>query len=327
LIDIHHIMNIKQIVIWGHKLHSHTHSYIHNGFYIAFNKLGFETYYYDDSDDVSIHDFSNSLFITEHQVNKKIPLRQDCLYLTHYIDEGDYIGIPKENIIILKVTLRDFLEKELNKGLTYSELTFGQKYEYHSIDDGYNCLYMYWATDLLPEQIDENIREINNIIVQPEINFIGSLTDKWKQFNFLCINNGIFFNHYGATFNIHSNLNVSITDNMNLIKRSLIAPALQDDEQVKKQYIPCRIFKNISYGKMGITNNKTVNELFGDRLIYETDLNKLFEKSIEFERNSKKQEKIIELMEHVRDNHTYINRVNTILNYINKYTSFTSFAP
>ena len=34
-------MKITQIVIWGHKLHSHTHSYIHNGFYIAFQKMGF----------------------------------------------------------------------------------------------------------------------------------------------------------------------------------------------------------------------------------------------------------------------------------------------
>ena len=315
-------MKIQQIIIWGHKLHSHTHSYIHNGFFLAFNKLGFETYHYDDYDDVSNHDFSNSLFITEHQVNKKIPLRQDCLYLTHYVDDGDYVGIPKENIIILKVTLRDFVERDLNKNLTYIELPFGQKYEYHTIDDEYNCLYMYWATDLLPEEIDMNIREINKNTPQPEVNFIGSITEKWRQFYQICIQNGIIFNHLGATFNIHSNRNVSITDNMNLIKRSLIAPALQDDEQVKKQYIPCRIFKNISYGKMGITNNKIVNELFENRLIYETDLNILFKKSIEFENNPKKQEKVIELMKYVRDNHTYINRVNTIMKYINKYTKF-----
>lgn len=315
-------MEIKQIVVWGHKLHSHTHSYIHNGFFIAFTKLGFKTYYYDDYDDVTKHDFTNTLFITEHQVNKRIPLRQDCLYLTHYADEGDYIGIPKENIIILKVTLRDFVEGDLNKNLNYIELHFGQKYEYHTIDDGYNCLYIYWATDLLPEEVDKNIREININTLQPEINFIGSVTEKWHQFYKICIQNGLKFNHFGATFNIHSNRNVSITDNMNLIKRSLIAPALQDDVQVKRQYIPCRIFKNISYGKMGITNNKIVNELFDNKLIYETNLNILFQKSIEFENNPKKQEILIELMEYVRDNHTYINRVNTIMKYINEYTKF-----
>ena len=315
-------MKIQQVIIWGHKLHSHTHSYIHNGFYIAFRKLGFETYYYDDYDDVSKHDFSNSLFITEHQVNKKIPLRQDCVYVTHYVDENDYTGIPKENIIILKVTLRDFVEGDLNKNLNYTKLPFGQKYECHATDNGYNCLYMYWATDLLPEEIDKNIREININTSQSEINFIGSATGKWRQFHKICIQNGLRVNHLGATFNIHSNRNVSIADNMNLIKRSLIAPALQDDDQVRKQYIPCRIFKNISYGKMGITNNKIVNDLFNNRLIYETDLNKLLKKSIEFEHNPRKHELIIELMEYVRDNHTYISRVNTMIKYINDYTKF-----
>lgn len=315
-------MKIQQIIIWGHKLHSHTHSYIHNGFYIAFCKLGFNTYYYDDNDDVSKHDFSNSLFITEHQVNKKIPLRQDCLYVTHYVDEFDYKGIPKENIIILKSALRDFVEGDLNKNIHYMELPFGNKFEYHATDDGYNCLYMYWATDLLPEEIDKNIQELNDIPPEHEINFIGSVTDIWRHFRDVCYQNGLKFNHLGATFNVHSTQNVSITDNMFLIKRSLIAPALQDDGQVSKQYIPCRIFKNISYGKMGITNNKIVNELFDNRLIFETDMNVLFKKSIEFERNPKKQELIIELMEYVRDNHTYINRVHTIIKYINLYTTF-----
>ena len=315
-------MEIKQVIIWGHKLHSHTHSYIHNGFFIAFKKLGFKTFYYDDKDDVGNHDFSNSFFITEHQVNKKIPLRQDCLYLTHYVDKGDYLGIPKENIIILKVTLRDFVEGDLNKNIKYIDLHSGQKYEYYAMDDGYKCLYMYWATDLLPEEIDVNIRDIDKMKPENELNFIGSMTDKWQQICQICNRNGLKFNQLGATFNINSNRNVSIADNMNLIKRSLIAPALQDDDQVNKNYIPCRIFKNISYGKMGITNNKIVNELFDNRLIYDTNLNILFKKSIEFGSNPKKQEIIIGLMEYVRDNHTYINRANTIMKYINEYTIF-----
>jgi hypothetical protein len=316
-------MEIKQVVIWGHKLHSHTHSYIHNGFFIAFNKKGFKTYYYDDNDDVRNHDFSHSLFITEHQVNKKIPLRQDCLYLTHYIDEGDYLGIPKENIIILKVTLRDFVEGDSNKNLNYIALPFGQKHEYHTLDNGFNCLYMYWATDLLPDEINANIRDMDHIKPEHEINFIGSVTQPWQHFYQICVRNGLRFNHFGASFNTNSNKNVTIKDNMILTKRSLIAPALQDDSQVKKQYIPCRIFKNISYGKMGITNNKTVNELFDNRLIYHTDLDILFKKGTEFENTPNKQEIVIELMKYVRDNHTYINRVNTILTYIKEYTKFT----
>lgn len=50
-----------KVVIWGHKFGTHTHSYIHNGFYIAFKHLGYDTYWFDNLDDVSEFDFSNTL--------------------------------------------------------------------------------------------------------------------------------------------------------------------------------------------------------------------------------------------------------------------------
>jgi hypothetical protein len=312
---------INQVVIWGHKLHSHTHSYIHNGFFIAFNYLGYKTLWFDDHDNVRNIDFSNTLFITEHQVNKKIPLRNDSLYLTHYVDEGDYKNIPKENIIILKVSLRDFKEKD-SLNTQYITLNYGQKFEYHAKIDNYNCLYMYWATDLLPEEIDKNILTINDISPSNEINFIGSMTNIWNVFSSICRINNIKFNNYGATFNINSDRNISTNHNILLTKKSLIAPALQDNGQIFNNYIPCRIFKNISYGKMGITNNPIVNELFDKKLIFDTDIYKLIKKSVSFENYTHKNDVVIDLMKHVRDNHTYINRANTIIKYINEYTNF-----
>lgn len=66
--------------------------------------------------------------------------------------------MPKENIIILKISNRDFIERDSNKNCEYKELNYGGKWEYHSKIDGYNCLYIYWATDIFPEQINENIK-------------------------------------------------------------------------------------------------------------------------------------------------------------------------
>lgn len=318
------MIQIKQVVIYGHKLHSHTHSYIHNGFYIAFKHLGYNTYYFDDNDDVSSHDFSNTLFITEHQVNKKIPLRNDCLYLTHYIDEGDYVGVPKENIIILKVSLRDFYECDKGKNLNYVELNYDDiKHEYHALDnDGYNCLYMYWATDLLPEEIDKNMQNLNNMQIENKVHFVGLPTHIWRDFYNICVINNIPFIRYGSSFDSKSNLNVSVEDNMKLIQKSMLAPALQDNNQVECKYIPCRIFKNISYGKMGITNNKVVDDLFDNQLLYDSDINNLIRKSLEFELKKDKNDHILQLMKVVRDKHTYINRVNTIAKYMKQYTIF-----
>ena len=318
------MMEIKQVVIYGHKLHSHTHSYIHNGFYIACKHLGFKTYHFDDSDDLSGHDFSHTLFITEHQVNKKIPLRNDCLYLTHYIDEGDYAGVPKENIIILKVSLRDFDYFDKDKNFNYIELPYGVKHEYYAIDDaGYKCLYMYWATDLLPEEIDENMKQLDTIIPENKVYFIGSSSCIWDEFHRVCNQYSIPFIRSGATFNVHSSNNISIADNMKLIQKSIVAPALQDNVQIQYKYIPCRIFKNISYGKMGLTNNKVVDDLFDNKLMYHDNVSELVHAGLEFEKKQDKHKRILELMQIVKEKHTYLNRVHTIMKYINQYTNFS----
>jgi hypothetical protein len=323
-------IQIRQIVIWGHKLHSHTHSYIHNGFYLGFQYLGYRVYWFDDNDDVSGVDFSGSLFLTEHQVNKKIPCLANCLYLSHYVDPGDYPGVPIENIILLKVSKRDMYEADKdnhNPDFRYIELPYGQKYEYYSSIGGYHCFYTYWATDLLPPQIDTNIERVRSSVgtegIRP-VYFIGHMTGIWRKFAQLCMQNGIPFYNYGATFDPSSTRNISIEQNIELVQQSLIAPALQDLGQIQNCYIPCRIFKNISYGKMGLTNNGFVQDLFDGRLIYSEDLVSLIRLGIDFEMGGghKTAGVVCGLMEYVRDHHTYLNRIHTLQNLIKEYTGF-----
>jgi len=222
----------------------------------------------------------------------------------------------------LKVTLRDFRDDP--KDTLYTPL-HGQKYEYHSNVNGYQCLYMYWATDLLPSEIDVNIERILDIqnMRTNQVNFIGSVSNIWYLFSQVCIQNRIPFHQYGATFNLFSDHNVSIEKNVEWIQSSLISPALQADSQLMERYIPCRIFKNISYGRMGMTNNPVVQDLFDGELIYDTDLIRLIQKGIDFEMLPDKKEIVVKRMKHVRDNHTYINRIHTIQNFIHTYTSFT----
>jgi len=319
-------MKLTKVVLWGHKLHSHTHSYIHNGFYRAFKYLGYDTYWYDDDDDVHNIDFSQTLFITEHQVNKKIPCRQDCLYLSHYVDPSDFPNVPKENIIILKNSPRDFYEsdKDYGKKYTYTVLPYNTKYEYHSYFDGYNCIYLYWATDLLPFEIDKNISSISNIHngIGNEVHFVGHFTNIWNIFYNFCKKYNISFRQHGATFSIQHQNNKTIDENMELIQKSIIAPALQDEHQINMKYIPCRIFKNISYGKMGITNNPFVNELFDNKLLFNSNIETLLLEGINFENNPTKNTIIESLMIYVIDNHTYLNRINSIRSYIKDYTEF-----
>ena len=97
----------------------------------------------------------------------------------------------------------------------------------------------------------DNINNISTIRNNRTNNifFIGQITNSWNQLKQLCQYNNIPFVKYGATFNNKDPRALSIEDNQKFIQQSFISPALQDELQIKDDYVPCRIFKNISYGK------------------------------------------------------------------------------
>lgn len=94
-----------------------------------------------------------------------------------------------------------------------------------------------------------------------------------------------------------------------------MAPTIVGTWQKKQGYIPCRIFKNISYGQWGITNSKTAYEILQRKITYNPNTYKLFYDAL-LAISHLDLRKHFEVMDFVRDNHTYINRIETILNFI-----------
>lgn len=297
-------MKIDKVVIWGHKLHTHTHSYIHAAFHKTFQHLGYETHWVDNNDKLNFN-IDNSFIITEGTVCKNMPINNTCFYLLHNVDGSIVNKIDKSKRLILQVYTSDCINRDKPS-----------IHKFHYYNEG--IIYFPWATDLLPYEIDQNIQNLNDKS-NKIVNFVGMMTPPWDHLQSILSKHKIQFNNYGGTFNKDSDKNKSFNENRKLIEESIIAPALQTKWQVEHSYIPCRIFKNISYGKMGITNNKNVNDLFDNKLIYETDMNKLVSNSLEFEKRKDKLEIVKSLMENVRDYHTYINRINYIKWYMKEF--------
>ena len=134
----------SKVIIWGHPLHSHTHSYIHEAFYRAFKYLGYEVYWVSSIDEISNIDLANTLFITEGQVDKKIPKRHDCYYIVHNWNFDDYKELFQQNrCIVLQVYTHDCLPYVTEKLDDYIYCNTREK-----------MIFMPWATDLLPHEID-----------------------------------------------------------------------------------------------------------------------------------------------------------------------------
>ncbi len=306
-----------KIVIWGHKLSKtrHTQAYIHYGFSRAFTALGHEVSWLDNDDDVSGVNFDNCTFLTEGQVDGKIPLNKSCQYIVHNGNEEKYVGLRKLNIQIIHNAIG------LDIGLyhptfsTSKPLTKINDYTYASSE----TLYQPWATDLLPEEIQlENAR---NQMHNRECVWVGSYGDRTTEFQ-NTVELDLFFdecrkNQIEVTIVNPWHEPVSSKINRRMVNQAFMAPSIQGPWQVKYGYAPqCRILKNISYGHMGITNNTTLNKLFDNKLVCDEDCTKLFYKSLEKKNDPHLVDEIKFLMSEIKKKHTFVNRAEAILSVL-----------
>ena len=291
-------MKFKNVVIWGHPLHSHTHSYIHHGFHRAFRYMNYDAHWINEHANFNSSIFDSALVITEGQVDSKIPLNKTASYLLHNCDTVKYeeSGI---NFKVLQVYSHDCLDRDV--------VQLGPA-QYYQADN--RTLYQTWATDLLPKEMDSIELITQTSARKPWCNWVGSVIygdvhGNEKQL----VDFATAASKKSVEFRICRN--VSPEDGVSLIRESYLAPALQGAWQVANGYIPCRIYKNISYGHLGLTNSKAVHDALDGNIIYNQDCTQLFEdgvRAMEAPRESRRS-----VFEIVRNNHTYVNRAKSIL--------------
>jgi hypothetical protein len=258
--------------------------------------MGYDTYWFDNNDDVSNFDFANSIFFTEGQVDGKIPLRKDCQYIVHWCDNAKYSDYNSVRLWVFNNKLK------------------GTKLNNHTYIDGRD-IYQPWATDLLPSEIIPNTLPRDNVI-----NYIGTVgrgdsfaacegfaraaRSKNIGFNIL----GGYSSNFGSPYLAVQGGFVDNDRAIDLVRRSYLAPTFQSELQLGTEYVPCRIFKNISYGQYAITNNPCLAKLFDEEIICNLNTHDLF-----FEAEAKKGTQNLEkLMQIVKEKHTFINRVQPI---------------
>lgn len=304
-------LNIKQVIIWGHKLHSHTHSYIHNAWNKFFKYLNISVLWLDNNDNIEEIKFDNSLFFSEGQVDQNIPLNyNNSYYILHNCNIIKYKKLIENKKVLL-------LDKFINTLRDKFKLHEFNNLKYHHYVPNNIYLAMPWASDLTPNEIDINIKKFSKKNFKNEANFIGSIWEDPSNKDFTnkpqinmfidsCRKNNIEFKHYQ---------NISVEKNIELIQQTKYSPSIQGKWQCDYGYIPCRIFKNISYGGIPITNNKEIYDLFNKKIVFNKNIDKLIEDTNDFF-DEKSDYDFKELMKYVRDNHTYLNRINVYLDFI-----------
>jgi hypothetical protein len=297
---------------------------VHYGYFRAAKELNYETHWYDDSDDVSSVDFSDSIFITDHLVCANMPIRNDCVYFSHNTD----LAFQKTN--------RD-TEARLTHPKYYNFLYYSDRWnpadniswpvpnEMQFISDKHyfhaktNTITTIWATDLLKSEIND----IDPVLFDERKNkiyFIGTKQGpNIEAFSQICSKHKKDFVNLGGwtgANSIYTKIPPSILDNVELVRNSYISVDIRDSSHlVQGHYYPCRLFKNISYGKWTGTNQEEVKDLFGDFLTYNENLEELYENLVEDSQNCSK-EKMRDAMSFIAENHTYVNRLESLLSIV-----------
>ncbi len=94
------------------------------------------------------------------------------------------------------------------------------------------------------------------------------------------------------------------------IRASRVAPAIAGRWQVEHNYLPCRMFKNISYGQLGVSNVSKFSELYHDCTIPGQSVSELVDSALSLPRRH-----VIELVEaqqKITRQHTYVHKIRNI---------------
>jgi len=267
--------------------------------------MGFDTYWFDDKDDVSNFNFENCIFLTIGTQENRIPLNKSSFYILHHIKNMEkYISTG-----VNYINLGNYLSGcDIGISVNHPENNvIKMEGECCFWDEKTKTLYQPWATDLTPDEIflDFAMKYNPN---NTNINFVGTISENYNQIK-------TFENSLPKNISFNLIKNKSDDENFQSIRNSLISIDIRNDWHVECGYLPCRIFKNISYFRLTGTNSPNVKKIFGDYVIFEPNLKELYIRMIEEEKRVSI-EHLKKSISYVKNNHTYINRINNILKFI-----------
>lgn len=320
-------MNNCKFIIWGYPLYSHTLSYINNGFYKALKFLGHEVYWFSDDNYPVDFNWNNCIFWTEGFADLKIPLNSTSIYYVHgcsnpkkYLDAGvkRFFDVRYNNLY-LKDHIYDYnLDKSKVEKLgpvcyyqAKSNNSIRYKNDYHDyLCEDYDKIYISWATNKLPIEFDENDLDFPR---ENKIYYCGSIGHHGLFENYSVIGSfiqecqklGIQFVHNDPWHSPLTDEEVELRH-----KQSLLGVDIRGPEHLKNGYIPCRIFKMISVGHLGLTNSKEIYNELEEHCTYAPEA-----KNLLYVGNLDKYDtkKVKDGFNYVKENHTYLNRIQSLL--------------
>jgi hypothetical protein len=298
----------NKIVIWGLKNRWHTHRFIFQAYYENLQKCNIPVVWVEDEKKSQSIIEKNDLIFSASGMHGKmvpeklslddynLPIRDDVYYCLHA--ENDYF---LEKISLDKSIQLKFYNNEAEK---YEKL-----YEAVHFDRTTKTLYQPWGTNLLPHEFDKPIFCMTRFVF-----WIGSI---WKGKR----NEGNVTEIEKLAYILKSKKLwlqqirfVPNFINKFFVRHSRIAPAIGGAIQVETNYLPCRMFKNISYGQLGFSNIKKFDSIFKGCNIYDENTEKMVDKVLSLKKDEYLA--LVEKQQEICKQYTIAHHLNNVFKYI-----------
>ncbi len=270
--------NLHTIHIYGHRTSGRTHRWIHYAWLrtwldIAEHSKDPLTVCWTDFVELeplpSTWNWGNSLVVSTYGHEAMAPVVPSSIYIVHCMDGKKYQPFPTGNVI----------------------QWYRPVYEGAPITKNWQPgVYLDWATDLTPQEIEYNRpRKNGNEVIfghqkEQGMLFCGTIwrvnRPEWTLMTQVAKAHKIVLHHYGkgkvdlwhrGAFNPyyvhHQGGYIGHRQQYQMYRLAYMTPSIQGSSHLESGYVPCRIFKTISAGQLGISNNRATLKLFDENSV------------------------------------------------------------
>lgn len=296
----------RKVVVWGLKRQWHSHRFIHHAFFRTLKHLGIPAVWTDFNGNPDIIE-KGDLVITSNVYGRGTsgsplaPFRQGAYYCFHGFDHSGYDGGDRmaRHEVDRKFCLN--LEVFLNRAEASSDKWDSVTY----FDKPSKTLHQPWGTSLMAEEFYAPKFSSSSFIF-----WVGAI---WN--NELNQGNRASILELKQVLKQHSLRFIHLKFvpdfvGISAVRLSRLAPAIAGQWQVDNNYLPCRMFKNISYGRLGFSNVPKFAELYKDCTLPGNSITELVNNALSLNKSQ-----VLELtaaQQVVTQQHTYVQKLGNI---------------
>lgn len=231
----------KRAVVWGGASGLESHRWIHRAYVRAFERAGVEVSHVNDTPAGRPLLQPGTVVIAANIWGDHIgPAVDGVDYVTHNFDQRHELcqTVAPERHLRLQVYTDDALQWDVEWWDAFRGFMRGGR-----------TLFQPWGTDLAPSAFMPPVWNPD----ARDCCFVGAVWDDRGMGNVATVSElTAALERRGLRF-VHLT-QVPELANVDAVRRSRIAPALAGGWQVAANYLPCRVFKNVSYGHLAVTN-------------------------------------------------------------------------